>query len=377
MTTALPLVRYDAACHALAEARSVDEVKNIRDKAVAMAAYARQAKNRDMEADAVEIRLRATRRLDQLRQAQKETVGLNRGANGSKITGLKKNPVMDDRPTLASQGIDKNLAHQARVLGAMDEAAFERKVAEARDSTARVYRRIIREVEIKQKRESFSLDTPQELLPLPDAGRKIFVIRNPTERRWMLVVGPSVAPGALKEKEQAARESAIVKQLQIRQWILQNKIFELEDELKDLREQVTDIEREVAAEIKAAVGPVSSFSETYEFQCDEATDTELAALPKPDEHEHQLVDRLLPRGARSAKGSRRSNAVIGATTTSCRISSSFPARGAGLERARRTGWPSCSATSRRTKSRARPSITRSSTDARHDSQGPASLCQRF
>jgi hypothetical protein len=34
-----------------------------------MAAYARQAKNRDLKADAIEIRLRATRRLDQLRQA--------------------------------------------------------------------------------------------------------------------------------------------------------------------------------------------------------------------------------------------------------------------------------------------------------------------
>jgi hypothetical protein len=83
------LVRYDAACRAIAEAVSVDEVKDIRDQAVAMAAYARQAKNRDLEADAVEIRLRATRRLDQLRRAQKETVGLNQGAAGG---GKKASP---------------------------------------------------------------------------------------------------------------------------------------------------------------------------------------------------------------------------------------------------------------------------------------------
>ena len=41
-----------------------------------MAAHARQAKHRDLEADTVEIRMRATRRLDQMRQAQAETVGL-------------------------------------------------------------------------------------------------------------------------------------------------------------------------------------------------------------------------------------------------------------------------------------------------------------
>jgi hypothetical protein len=82
VTSGRALARYGTACQALAEARTVDEVKDIHDKAVAMAAYARLAKNRELEADAIGIRMRASRRLEQLRQAQKETIGLSAGARG-------------------------------------------------------------------------------------------------------------------------------------------------------------------------------------------------------------------------------------------------------------------------------------------------------
>ena len=43
------------------------------------ARYAKQAKNRDAEANATELRLRATRRLDQLVRAQEKTTGLAKG----------------------------------------------------------------------------------------------------------------------------------------------------------------------------------------------------------------------------------------------------------------------------------------------------------
>jgi N6-adenosine-specific RNA methylase IME4 len=158
------LVRYDAACRALAEARQVDEVKDIRDQAVAMGAYARQAKNRELEADAVEVRMRATRRLDQLRQAQKESVGLNSGAAGggekTGPRGLLVNP-RDLRPTLASQGIDKNLAHQARLLGALSDEKFETVIADARDKVARAVRNAVREIEIEQEREVYRVRTKE------------------------------------------------------------------------------------------------------------------------------------------------------------------------------------------------------------------------
>lgn len=157
------LLKYDAVCRAIAEAKSVDEAKNIRDHATAVAVYARQAKNRDLEANCVEIRMRATRRLDQLRQAQAETVGLARGGeHGGRRGkgGVRKTPAII-RPTLAMQGIDKNLAKQARVLGALSDENFEAVVDDARGKVGRAVRNAVREVELEQERAGYRARTEQ------------------------------------------------------------------------------------------------------------------------------------------------------------------------------------------------------------------------
>ena len=126
------LIKYDAACRAIAEAKRVDEVKRIRNVSIALKAYARQARNYELEADAIEIRMRATRRMDQMRQEQAKTIGLAKGGGGKH--GRKR---VAEKPTLNDAGINKNLAHEGRKLGALSDQEFEQKVTEARaDATS-------------------------------------------------------------------------------------------------------------------------------------------------------------------------------------------------------------------------------------------------
>lgn len=117
------LVKYDAACRAIADAKAVDEVKSVMDKSIALQLYARQAKNRGLEIDAAEIRMRAERRLGEMITTQKTTVGLNKGAAGG---GKKEGPrgayvePRDTLPKLADVGIDKRLSSRAQKIAAVD-----------------------------------------------------------------------------------------------------------------------------------------------------------------------------------------------------------------------------------------------------------------
>ena len=111
------LTRYDRACRALAEASSIDEVKDVRDRLMALRAYARQAGNRQLEMDAQRIRIRAERKLGELiAVAPKNRGALRRGLNSYP---------RDDTPTLKDAGIGKRLADRARKLAAVPEGEFE------------------------------------------------------------------------------------------------------------------------------------------------------------------------------------------------------------------------------------------------------------
>ncbi len=121
---------FNTAKQQIAQATTVAEVKDIRDKAIAMAVYALQAKNNELKAEAEVIRLYAERRLGQMMQEQKKTVGLNTGTagKGRPKGGLSTNPPKKDDRTLAEAGIDKNLAHKSRKAAAKSEYEFAKEV---------------------------------------------------------------------------------------------------------------------------------------------------------------------------------------------------------------------------------------------------------
>jgi N6-adenosine-specific RNA methylase IME4 len=115
------LLKYDVACRALAEASTIDEVKDIRDKAEAMRIYARQANNTELEEKAALIRVRGERKLGQMLLEAKADGRLHEGRpkkNGSRSDQLERIKIED-------YGIDKRLSVEAQRIGAIPEAEYE------------------------------------------------------------------------------------------------------------------------------------------------------------------------------------------------------------------------------------------------------------
>lgn len=127
------LVRYEAARQALAEAKTVDEVKDILDRTEAVRAYARQTKDRTMENDAKEIRWRAQRRLGEMIKAEQAAGRLRKRGRpkddaDNSVTGTELSGPLG----LDDLGIDENLARRSQKYAELDGNSFERLIARCR-----------------------------------------------------------------------------------------------------------------------------------------------------------------------------------------------------------------------------------------------------
>ena len=125
------LTKYDAARYALSVAVEVDEVKDIRDKAEAMAAYARQAKDTELVQWATEIKVRAERRAGQMLAEMPK-------AKGEILRGNTMVPRGNEAKTLADIGITKNESSRWQKLAAVTDTQFEEAVAAAKEVAGEV-----------------------------------------------------------------------------------------------------------------------------------------------------------------------------------------------------------------------------------------------
>lgn len=118
------VLKYDAARLAIAEAKTVDEVREWIDKAAAVKEYGRRIKDRQMVLDALEIRAQAKRRRGEL------LVGLK--ADGRLYEGKRKLSAPADSLTLEDMGISRDESSEEQALAAIDGGSYDRLVARCR-----------------------------------------------------------------------------------------------------------------------------------------------------------------------------------------------------------------------------------------------------
>ncbi len=122
----MELVKYDAMCRAIAECLEIDEVKDIRDKALALEVYARQVVNTDAERQACEIRLRAEKKAGRLLRERVKAKGA--AEPGWKNALTSQEGVADKPKTLEELGITYNQAAQWQKLDEQSDEEFERNL---------------------------------------------------------------------------------------------------------------------------------------------------------------------------------------------------------------------------------------------------------
>lgn len=184
------ITRYDRMRTAIAEAYSVDEVKDIRDKAKALEEYARQAKDVESQNQYAEIRIRAERRAGEMLIEMKEN-GERNGQGGDRRS--KSQPV-----TLIDIGIGKMQSSRWQAVAAIPEEVFEEHIAQtkskSKELTSGGVLKVAKATRRREKRPSIQtsgmgqyglIHSSIESLSLPDASIDVIVTDPPYPQEYL------------------------------------------------------------------------------------------------------------------------------------------------------------------------------------------------
>jgi N6-adenosine-specific RNA methylase IME4 len=174
------LVKWNAARRAIIEAKTIDEVKSIKDQSEAMRAYAKQiGESLEVQNNIAEIKLRAERRIGQMLKEMPKN-------EGSKGTGSNQYEVrLHDAttPKLSDLGIEKHESSRWQKIADLPEDIFESIVsdtkAEQKELTealmVKTSKIIDREIKIKEQEENIKTGK----LKLPEGKFEVIVIDPP------------------------------------------------------------------------------------------------------------------------------------------------------------------------------------------------------
>jgi N6-adenosine-specific RNA methylase IME4 len=125
------LTHYDAMRTAIVQAHSIDEVKDIRDKAEALRQYAKQAgESLDSQNRIAEIKLRAERRAGELIAEMPKAKGSDYGGKPA-IAGNRVLP-SNPPPTLSDLGISKIESSRFQAIASVPEPIFDAHITETK-----------------------------------------------------------------------------------------------------------------------------------------------------------------------------------------------------------------------------------------------------